>query len=90
MFGGSPLSAAFRYSCASAIDLIAATAEVDQDTDLVRNIAHVPTRTWTCLADPLGYLIQQSEGLDAQRVARGAAGDYTAGFSALPLSLIHI
>lgn len=84
MFGGSPLSAAFRYSCASAMDLIAATAEVDQDTDLVRNIAHVPTRTWTCLADPLGYLIQQSEELDAQRVVRGGISDYAADFSAIP------
>jgi pimeloyl-ACP methyl ester carboxylesterase len=84
MFGGSPAAQSFRYSTASAMDLIAATGEVDQDTDLLRNIAHVPVRTWTCLADPLAYLVQQSEEFDAQRVVRGGTSDYTAGFSATP------
>ena len=59
MFGGAPASAPFRYLRSSAIDLKPGNV-VDPETDMVRNLAHVPVYHFSASNDPLQYLVTQS------------------------------
>ncbi|MDA1264823.1 MAG: hypothetical protein O2816_07080 [Planctomycetota bacterium] len=75
MFGGTPDEEPFRYATASSIDLDTFTDQVDQETDLVRNLANVPTYHFAALFDPNGFLTNQTEKNHAQLLLRG--GDST-------------
>lgn len=59
MFSGTPSSAPFRYQRSSVIDLRAGNL-IDPETDMVRNLVHVPVFHWSATNDPLQYLITQS------------------------------
>jgi len=65
MFGGSPALYPFKYSQVSAIDLDPSTLTVDPDTDMARNLKHVPFETWYAVGDPIAYLLQQSDAFHA-------------------------
>ena len=79
MFAGSPFQFPFRYQRASTIDLNLALNSVDPDTDLLRNIAHTPIKTWTCATDPNLYIIDECEQFDAHLDQLGGTSDYTSG-----------
>jgi predicted esterase len=79
MFAGSPFQFPFRYQRASSIDLNLALNSVDPDTDLLRNIAHTPIKTWTCATDPNLYIIDECEQFDAHLDQLGGTSDYTSG-----------
>ncbi len=59
MFGGRPLNAPFRYQRSSAIDLKPGNI-VDPETDMVRNLLHVPIYHFSASNDPVQYLVTQS------------------------------
>lgn len=65
MFGGSPNAATFRYQRSSAIDLKPGNV-IDPDTDMVRNLRHVPVIHWSANNDPLQYLVDQSRAMHLQ------------------------
>lgn len=71
MFGGSPFEVPLRYTAASGIDYDSVLDEVDQGTDMVRNLAHVPVYHFAALNDPNNYLVVQTEKQHAQLTARG-------------------
>jgi len=60
MFGDTPAALPFEYSQVSLIDLDFATLAVDPNTDMVRNLAHVPVLNQHADFDPLTYLIDQT------------------------------
>ena len=62
MFGGAPNAAAFRYQRSSAIDLKPGNV-IDPDTDMVRNLRHLPVIHWSAINDPLQYLVDQSRAM---------------------------
>ena len=59
MFGGAPSAGPFRYQRASSIDLRFGSL-IDPETDMVRNLAHVPVIHVSATQDPLQYLVAQS------------------------------
>ncbi|MDF1838148.1 MAG: alpha/beta hydrolase [Planctomycetota bacterium] len=75
MFGGSPDTYAFDYLRASTFDLDPVTGTIDQETDMVRNLASTPIRTFAALSDPVAYLVTQCDQFDSQLALRGGAGD---------------
>ena len=79
MFEGSPFQFPFRYQRASSIELNPVFNSVNPDTDLLRNIAHIPIMTWTCATDPNLYIIDQCEQFDAHLAQLGGISNYTSG-----------
>lgn len=73
MFGGSPTAVPFAYQRVSTIELAFPQGPVDPATDMARNLKHVPMQVWTADADPLRYLLTQSQALyDWMRGVGGA------------------
>jgi poly(3-hydroxybutyrate) depolymerase len=62
-FGGTPQQEPFAYQRCSSIVLDTLTGNVGADTDMIRNLAHVPIRNWMADMDPLTYLTQQMTAL---------------------------
>ncbi len=62
-YGGTPLEETFGYRRCSTIDLDPASGTVGTDTDMVRNLRHVPIRNWMADMDPLTYLTAQTNAL---------------------------
>ena len=58
-FGGPPAAQAFNYQRSSAIDLDPVGGTIGVDTDLARNLAHVPILDWIAAGDPIAYLQDQ-------------------------------
>lgn len=75
MFGGRPLSAPFRYQRSSAIDLKPGNI-VDPETDMVRNLLHVPIYHFSATNDPVQYLVTQSYQMHL-RLSQHWGGDST-------------
>jgi poly(3-hydroxybutyrate) depolymerase len=76
MFGASPVTDPFRYSTASSIDLDTVTNTVDQTTDLLRNLTHVPTYHFAALGDPNPELVNQTAKSHAQLQLRDGDSSY--------------
>lgn len=74
MFGGSPSEVPFRYQIASSIDLISGV--VDQESDLLRNLQHVPLYHFAAASDPNAYLVDATEKNHQQAQARGTSSQY--------------
>ncbi len=55
-FGGNPLMAPFEYQRVGLVDFQPTTLAVDPNTDMARNLRHVPVRNFYALQDPLAYL----------------------------------
>ncbi len=72
MFGAAPSAGPFRYQRSSSIDLRFG-ALIDPETDMVRNLAHVPVIHVSAAQDPVQYLIAQSLATHARLL--GWAGD---------------
>ena len=62
MFNGSPYEQPFAYQRASTIELTPWSG-VNQQTDLARNLGHVPVQTWCSTTDPLQHLVRQTRAL---------------------------
>ena len=75
MFGGAPFAEPFAYRRASTVDISGITGTIDANTDFLRNVAHLPIRTYAALYDPLSYLVNQSEAFDAWLASRGGTSD---------------
>lgn len=75
MFGGSPSENPFGYQRASTIDLNSATGIVDPNSDLVRNLVHVPTSVFAVMNDPLMHLVGQALHFHDQLLLRGGDSD---------------
>ena len=75
MFGGSPEVYGFDYLRVSSFDLDPVTGTIDQGTDMVRNLAATPVRTFAALNDPVPYLVSQCDEFDSQLALRGGFGD---------------
>lgn len=73
LFGGSPEQFPFAYQRSSVIDYDVFSSSIDQDTDLARNLSHLPVKIWAVDADPLQHLVDQSRQLDDQLARRGGA-----------------
>ncbi len=76
MFGGAPNDPAlsFDYSRASGVDLGWTTALVDQKTDMVRNLTHMPLYSYYAAGDPNTTLITQTKASHHQFRKRGGTG----------------
>ncbi len=81
-YGGTPATNEFAYCRSSLIEIpfnpvmdTAALPTVDQQTDMARNLTHIPTQTWIGDSDPLQELIVQNIAFDQQMALRG--GDHT-------------
>jgi len=75
MFGGAPSSAPFRYLRSSAIDLKPGNI-VDPETDMVRNLVHVPVFHFSASNDPLQYLVTQSYQMHLRLQHWGGTSDW--------------
>jgi len=75
MFGGSPSTGPFRYQRSSAIDLRFGSL-IDPETDMVRNLVHVPVIHVSATQDPLQYLIAQSWATHGQLIGRGGSSQW--------------
>ncbi len=62
MFNGSPYEQPFAYQQASTIELTPWSG-VNEQTDLARNLGHVPVQTWCSPSDPLEHLVRQTRVL---------------------------
>lgn len=82
MFAGAPFAEPFAYRRASTID-ISGTGAIHGGSDFLRNLAHVPVRTYAALYDPIAYLVNQSEAFDAWLASRGGASDLILGGASL-------
>jgi len=78
MFGGSPDQHPFRYVTASTIDLDTITGNVDQGSDMVRNLRHAPLYHFLAQNDPNTFLINQTQGNHDQAQLRGCDSILTA------------
>jgi pimeloyl-ACP methyl ester carboxylesterase len=76
MFGGPPAGAPFRYLRSSAIDLKPGNI-VDPETDIVRNLMHVPVFHFSASNDPLQYLVTQSYQMHLRLQYWGGTSDWT-------------
>lgn len=79
LFGGPPDTFPFAYQRSSVIDLDPVDDTIDLDTDVARNLSHVPVHTWSALNDPLQHLVHQSVRLHDQLGVRGAASTLEIG-----------
>jgi len=77
MFGGTPNEEPFRYQTASTIDLRPSTDLVDQNTDLARNLLHVPVYNFAALYDPNPFLVHQVDKTHEQLLLRGNPSEHT-------------
>jgi len=75
MFGGTPSNAPFRYQRSSAIDLKPGNI-VDPETDMVRNLVHVPVFHFSASNDPLQYLVTQSYQMHLRLQQWGGTSDW--------------
>lgn len=78
-YGGDPSTAQFNYQRSSLIDVpfemgFPRIPAVDQNTDMARNLCHIPTQTWIADGDPLQELVVQNIAFHDQMVLRG--GDH--------------
>ena len=78
-YGGDPSTAEFNYQRSSLIDVpfemgFPRIPAVDQNTDMARNLCHIPTQTWIADNDPLQELVIQNIAFHDQMVLRG--GDH--------------
>jgi hypothetical protein len=71
MFGGSPYQHPFAYQQASTIELTPWSG-VNKQTDLARNLSHVPVQTWCSPSDPLDHLVRQTRALLRHLMSFGA------------------
>ncbi|MEM7305196.1 MAG: hypothetical protein AAF682_00930 [Planctomycetota bacterium] len=69
-FGGPPAAQLFEYQRASVLNFDEASA-VDLDSDLARNLTHVPVRSIYTSFDPNKYLIDQTKILHSHLQFRG-------------------
>lgn len=60
-YGGTPTLNPFAYLRCSMMDLDATTGTVAPDTDMARNLAHVPILNWLAAGDPMVYLYEQTD-----------------------------
>lgn len=63
-YGGPPSAQNFNYQRCSSIDLDPSTEAVGVGTDMSRNLAHLPVRTWMADNDPMVYLRAQTLAFD--------------------------
>jgi hypothetical protein len=75
MFGGAPSNGPFRYQRSSAIDLKPGNL-VDPETDMVRNLVHVPVFHFSASNDPLQYLVTQSYQMHLRLQHWGGTSDW--------------
>jgi hypothetical protein len=71
MFGGSPYQHPFAYQQASTIELTPWSG-VNKQTDLARNLGHIPVQTWCSPSDPLDHLVRQTRALLRHLMSFGA------------------
>lgn len=76
MFGGNPDRVPFRYQTASTIDLETTTGNVDQTSDMVRNLLHTPLYHFVALNDPNTFLVNQTVENHHQALGRGADSSF--------------
>ncbi|MFT5154389.1 MAG: hypothetical protein ACI841_004396 [Planctomycetota bacterium] len=79
MFGASPAGNPFGYQRASTIDIQTGNGQVDPDSDLVRNLAHIPTTAFAVVNDPLMHLVNQAVQFHDQLVLRGGDSELMLG-----------
>lgn len=77
MFGGSPDAEPFRYQTASTIDLDTFSGLIDPDSDMARNLVHVPAKGFDARFDPLWYLVHQTFRLHDHLIDLGGASIYS-------------
>ncbi|MEZ6017550.1 MAG: alpha/beta hydrolase [Planctomycetota bacterium] len=93
MFSASPSAAPFRYQLSSAIDLKPGLI-VDPETDMVRNLLHVPVLHYTASSDPLQYLSSQSFQTHLRLLFWGGTSTWNSvnsaahSWSTLPLTIL--
>jgi hypothetical protein len=65
MFGGPPSLVPFKYAQASVMDIDGATGTINAATDMARNVAHIPLRSFTIASEPAAtaYLRTQTLAL---------------------------
>lgn len=73
LFGGPPSAVPFAYQRSSTIDLDPNTGVIGPNTDLGRNLEHVPTLVWVADHDPLAYVVTQTYAFDGYLQAQNAA-----------------
>jgi predicted esterase len=79
MFGGTPDQVPFAYQRASSVDSDPLTQVVDPESDMVRNLSHLPVRTFAASGEPLGYLLAQVQVFHDQLLLRGGSGELVFG-----------
>lgn len=76
-FGGPPWSSGLIYQRASLLDFDPVTEVVDVDTDLTRNLTHIPVRSMYVTFDPVQYLKEQTEIFHSHLRSLGGASELT-------------
>jgi len=79
-YGGSPTSNEFDFQRTSLIEIPYVTGfpsvpSVNQQTDMARNLTHIPMQSWLATGDPLQELVNQNYAFHQQMLIRG--GDHT-------------
>jgi hypothetical protein len=64
-YGGPPSVQAFNYQRCSMIDIDPNNGSIGIDTDMSRNVSHVPVRDWMANSDPMVYLRDQTTAFDS-------------------------
>lgn len=70
MFGGTPDEVPFAYQVASSLHLDHVTNEIDANSDLARNLAHIQVKNFYADGDPNAYLINQTTSTHDHLLAR--------------------
>lgn len=78
LFGGSPIEEPFAYQRASTIDLFP-DGSIGADTDMARNLRHVPVHHWAVSGEPNAYLLDGSIRLHEHLVSKGATSTFDIG-----------
>jgi pimeloyl-ACP methyl ester carboxylesterase len=70
---GTPQQFPFNYEQASVMSLDPVTREVDMQTDLARNLVHIPMLSYRASNEPLAYLASQTQIFADHMNARGGS-----------------
>ena len=79
MFGVTPDQNSFVYSSVSSFDLDPVSGTVNQETDMLRNLASTPVRIFAAAGEPLSILVTQTDQFESQLALRGGMGDSLRG-----------